>query len=284
MESAPGVKRFDKDMPEVQVEPNEDTGFIDFDRHQAGVFDGMGGHAAGEVAASIAYTVVERELKSLSKDATEDSAKMAIFKALNLAHEAVAEKARESANNMGTTAAVSIVVPTEEGATLVFGWVGDSRVQLIRDGQAEILTLDDAGWHAEFKVPLHERMRQQDIQAYISSEDDLPFDAEPNMLVKDPSISQHLGQRDFLRRAKKINVHIGSVPLKDGDTVLITSDGIHDPLELPVIAKIVSQYPPKEAAEKLIEAARLTVIDKAPRAKDDDATAQVMKISLSGKP
>jgi serine/threonine protein phosphatase PrpC len=277
MATAPAVKRIEEQRP------NEDSGFIKPDLRQAAVFDGMGGHAAGQLASEIACKVVEGELKTLSPQADENEVRRALFKALNLAHIAVAEKAKELKNNMGTTAAVGIVIPQGEEALLVMGWVGDSRVQLIRAGQAEILTLDDAGWHVEFKIPPHERRHQQDIQAYISSEDDLPFDAEPSMLIKDPSITQHLGMRDYMRQTAKINIHISVAPLWDGDLVLLTSDGIHDPVELPLIARIVSQYPPQVAARKLIEAARLTVIDDAPRAKDDDATAEVIRISLPKK-
>ena len=120
---------------------NEDNFFADVDR-AGGLFvvaDGMGGHAAGEIASEMAVSILARELKSLRRLA-DSTGPQAIADALKLANSAIYARtiAESDKHGMGTTASILIV---GDGRYLV-GQVGDSRVYLLRDGMLRQLTKD----------------------------------------------------------------------------------------------------------------------------------------------
>jgi protein phosphatase len=102
------------------------------------VADGMGGHAAGEVASAMAVQIIARELDDLSGPVEEAVGRM--DRALREANRAIFERtARESdKQGMGTTASVLVLA----GASYLIGQVGDSRVYRLREGQLEQLTRD----------------------------------------------------------------------------------------------------------------------------------------------
>ncbi len=120
---------------------NEDNFFADANATR-GVFivaDGMGGHAAGEVASEMVVQIVARELESL-RDPLESGAEEKVARALRHANEAVYERTIEEMDKqgMGTTASVLVL---GRGRYLV-GQVGDSRVYLLRDGVLSQVTKD----------------------------------------------------------------------------------------------------------------------------------------------
>jgi protein phosphatase len=102
------------------------------------VADGMGGHAAGEVASAMAVQIIARELDGLSAHAADAAERME--RALREANRAIFERtARESDKaGMGTTASVLVLA----GESYLIGQVGDSRVYRLRDGELEQLTRD----------------------------------------------------------------------------------------------------------------------------------------------
>jgi serine/threonine protein phosphatase PrpC len=101
------------------------------------VADGMGGHQAGEVASSIALSVVRSYIeKNIGLIPGEELVK----KAAEEANAAVHEKAVSSAkyHDMGTT----LTMMYREGDTLFFAHVGDSRAYVFRGGRLKRLTRD----------------------------------------------------------------------------------------------------------------------------------------------
>lgn len=119
---------------------NEDNYFADATRSR-GLFivaDGMGGHAAGEVASEMAVQIVSRELGDVREMTDAAAAKLA--SALKRANEAIFERTMSEVDKqgMGTTASVLLLL---DGRYLI-GQVGDSRVYLLRDGTLTQLTKD----------------------------------------------------------------------------------------------------------------------------------------------
>jgi len=102
------------------------------------VADGMGGHAAGEVASEMAVQTIEKELDGLRDldDSTGDRLDQALRKANRNIHERTITEVDKQ--GMGTTASVLIV----SGTRYMIGQVGDSRVYLLRDGALQQLTKD----------------------------------------------------------------------------------------------------------------------------------------------
>jgi protein phosphatase len=103
------------------------------------VADGMGGHAAGEVASEMAVQTLERELAAV-KDLADTGAAERITDALRLANRSIHDRTITEVDKqgMGTTASVLIV----SGSRYMIGQVGDSRVYLLRDGALHQLTKD----------------------------------------------------------------------------------------------------------------------------------------------
>src|SRR3990172_2513129 len=135
---------------EMVRDHNEDNAWVD----PAGTFfvvaDGMGGHAAGEVASAMAVEEVKRALEAARPQieafahAPGDEGRQALVQvledAVRRAHQAVYERGgRESdKRGMGTTLDVLLVA---DGEAFV-AHVGDSRTYLLRNGAAAQVTTD----------------------------------------------------------------------------------------------------------------------------------------------
>jgi serine/threonine protein phosphatase PrpC len=103
------------------------------------VADGMGGHAAGEVASEMAVQTVERELagvRNLDERASAERVKEALKKANRNIHDRTITEVDKQ--GMGTTASVLLLT----GSRYLIGQVGDSRVYLLRDGALTQITKD----------------------------------------------------------------------------------------------------------------------------------------------
>ncbi len=120
---------------------NEDNFTVD--RTEArGIFivaDGMGGHAAGEVASEMAVQIIQRELAGVT-DLEGDDVTALVVNTLRKANRAIHDRTLTEVDKqgMGTTASVLLV----SGAKYLIGQVGDSRVYLLRDGTLSQLTKD----------------------------------------------------------------------------------------------------------------------------------------------
>ena len=120
---------------------NQDASLVD--EPLFAVADGMGGHAAGEVASQVAIDALRR-----NAEATADG----LVHAIRVANRAVWEKsaAEPAMRGMGTTLCAIVLVPAaspgaegaDGGDTIVVANVGDSRVYLFHDGELEQITED----------------------------------------------------------------------------------------------------------------------------------------------
>jgi protein phosphatase len=111
---------------------NEDAFLIDEAIGLFVVADGMGGHAAGDVASSLAISAFR---KGLAGDAVAD--------AILAANRAVWQQSRAepAQSGMGTTL-TAMVRERNPGSSLIVGHVGDSRLYRLRNGTLEQLTRD----------------------------------------------------------------------------------------------------------------------------------------------
>jgi PPM family protein phosphatase len=182
------------------------------------VADGMGGHAAGEVAATIAVDHVGRTGRGAG---AED-----IVGAVGDANTAIRERgaARPGERGMGTTLTVALV--RDEALDVVH--VGDSRGYLVRDGRIARLT-DDHTLVAE----LHRRGALTDDEA----------ESHPHRNV----VTRALGAADSVTPD-----HV-RLPLRAGDVVVVCSDGLSDGVPDEDIARAVAGSATlAEAAEALV--------------------------------
>jgi protein phosphatase len=141
---------------------NEDNFAADADPER-GLFivaDGMGGHAAGEVASEMAVQIVRREMIDC-RDAAGQPAAKRLVESLVHANRAIHERTLSETDKqgMGTTASVLLLA----GDRYLIGQVGDSRVYLLRDGALRQVTKDhsyvqeqvDAGFLTQEQARYH---------------------------------------------------------------------------------------------------------------------------------
>ncbi|MGJ0512731.1 PP2C family protein-serine/threonine phosphatase [Methylocystis sp.] len=189
------------------------------------VADGMGGNAAGEVASALALEVVRRVYYSLDKIPSE--ALRAAFDAANRAIFDYAAKHPDCAG-MGTTCTALGV----RDSLLWLAHVGDSRAYLMRDGRLTQLS-DDQTLHAQL------------VRDGVMSPEDAGKGAGSNVIL------QALGTRLDVEPT----IWEG-LPLRQGDIVVLCSDGLTNLVSDARIAEAVSKNPPPVACRLLIDAAR----------------------------
>jgi len=108
----------------------------------SGVFivaDGMGGHAAGEVASEMAVQIVARSLDGVLGRSDEETAEV-IRKGIVEANSSIFQRTlvEQDKRGMGTTATALVI----NGERYMIGHVGDSRAYLFRDAQLLQITKD----------------------------------------------------------------------------------------------------------------------------------------------
>lgn len=216
---------------------NEDVVATDPSIGLYAVFDGMGGEAAGDVAAKIAadevVLCVRNGMSSLTGERRrpgEDRVTLvreAICAASRRVHAAAA--AIRSRRGMGTTVVAALISP--DGSTVI-AHVGDSRAYLARSGRLIRLTDD------------HTIVGQ---------------------LIKDGKITDEEARRNHWRHMllcsigqKPVPDEIGirHVELEGGDRLMLCSDGVHGEIRDPQIAEILARRgTADEAAGELLQAA-----------------------------
>ena len=118
---------------------NEDNYLMLSDRGIFIVADGMGGHAAGEVASEMAVRLISKELgmlRGLNDEQAGQRMRHAIINANNVIFERTLTE--HDKRGMGTTTTALILMPRR----FLIGQVGDSRAYLLRDGQFLQVTKD----------------------------------------------------------------------------------------------------------------------------------------------
>jgi len=103
------------------------------------VADGMGGHAAGEVASEMAVQIVARALLQLDSLIQPDAADRTA-QSLRDANRAIYDRmlAENDKQGMGTTASVLVLADDR----YLIGQIGDSRIYMLRDGALIQITKD----------------------------------------------------------------------------------------------------------------------------------------------
>ena len=219
---------------------NEDFAHVDPDHRFFVVADGMGGHAAGEVASEMAVDTVRQSLSGAAEqidafaaEAGEDGRKGLVTileTAVRDAHKAVYERgiAESDKQGMGTTLDVVLV----SGPEAFVAHVGDSRTYLIRDGRAAQITTD----HTVAEVLV--------IEGKLSLEE-AQISPLRTILVNAIGVAPDVG------------VEMAHVQLRKGDRLLLCSDGLHDyfPLEQE-LADQITNNDPETALSHLIELAK----------------------------
>jgi serine/threonine protein phosphatase PrpC len=214
---------------------NEDAMLVDPALGLYIVADGMGGHAAGEVASARAVEVVKQHLitnRSILKDLAKEATQANRAAAASLVEVAVQRACADiykmassdsSKRGMGTTF-VCLAIAGTKG---VIGHVGDSRVYLVRNGQCHRLTEDHTLISAQLK-------------AGTITKEQAATSQYRNVITRAVGIQESV-QVDTLL--------VDAVP---GDVFILCSDGLHGYLNDDEVASIVASTPLPELPERFV--------------------------------
>jgi len=202
-------------------ENNEDSGLIG--KHFLLVADGMGGHAAGELASSTTVAVLAQVDANREKLDNLEEKLIEIPKVITkeLKNAITKDSARAG---MGTTLTAAIL----EGENLKISQVGDSRAYLIRNKSITRLTKD-----------------QTYIQTLIDSREITEVEAKTH-----PQRSLLLQAIDGITESEPV---ITSTPVMNKDKLVICSDGLSNVVSDEEILEIINKYEYVGAVSALIE-------------------------------
>ena len=204
---------------------NEDNFLLDCAQGLFIVADGMGGHAAGEVASEMAVNIVSRELGSL-RGLPDGEAASRLRTAIRKANGAIFERtlAEHEKRGMGTTATVMVLFSRR----YMIGQVGDSRAYLLREGRLLQLTKD------------HSYVQEQ-VDAGLLTPEQARTHPYSNVITRCVGANEDVAP----------DVYFGN--LEQNDLVLLASDGLTGMLEDEQLAKILAtEDNPESAVNRMI--------------------------------
>lgn len=207
------------------------------------VADGMGAHAAGELASKLAVELIPHQYQKLRDSAPAVS----LHKAISEANAEIYRRGQANIEfrNMGTTCSVLTLLP--EGA--VVAHVGDSRVYQLRGEQLYQLTFD------------HSLVWEMQAAGEVTDET-----ARSGVIPKNV-ITRSLGPN--------ANVQIdleGPFPVRPGDRFLLCSDGLSGQITDEEIGALLRVLAPAEAAQMFVDLSNL-------RGGPDNITAIAVEIA-----
>ena len=209
------------------------------------VADGMGGHAAGEVASLQAISTLFKEYYASPSAEIIERVKEAIETANAEVHaQASLDQAKAG---MGTTLVAAVLQDDD----LYVANVGDSRAYLVREKSIEQITRD------------HSWVNEQ-VQAGIITEQEAREHLYRNIITRSLGTKPDV-DIDFFQRK-----------VQPGDVLVLCCDGLSNGVEDDEIARIVSATDPQEAAQALIDLANQ-------RGGPDNITTIVVKIGEAVK-
>lgn len=190
------------------------------------VADGMGGYNGGEIASKL---VVQAMIHRYLRGCFAPDKQATLKKGIQSAHLQVRKRSEghEDLGSMGSTLAALLLTPKKG----YLANVGDSRIYRIRDDQIEQISYDQS--------IVAELVRN----GLISEEEALKH---PQRSRLNMSISA---------KRETIEPFFLAFPIEAGDRFLLCSDGLWSVLPGQTILTEVLQYPPQEAADRLVKLA-----------------------------
>jgi protein phosphatase len=207
------------------------------------VADGMGAHAAGELASKLAADGISH----LYQKYTDVSPPEALARAIRATNSEIHRRGTASPDfhNMGTTCSSLLILP--QGA--VVAHIGDSRIYRLRGEKLEQLTFDHS------------------LQWELRASGQLPAGSDLSAVVPKNVITRSLGPNPTVQ----IDLE-GPFPVERGDVYLLCTDGLTGRVEDDELGPILSALPPEEAVRVLVDLANL-------RGGPDNITIVVVKVA-----
>ncbi len=209
--------------------------------HLLMVADGMGAHAAGELASKMACERVSHSYRKLLDRSPLDALRHAVVDANTTIHDR--GQANAEFQGMGTTCSVLVLLPR----AAIVAHVGDSRVYRLRRSKFDQLTFDHS---LVWEMTAAGQLPRGEVASFIPK----------NIITR--SLGPHAEVQVDLE---------GPLPIEPGDVYLLCSDGLSGQLKDEEIGAILSALSPQEAARALVDMANL-------RGGPDNITAVVARV------
>jgi serine/threonine protein phosphatase PrpC len=235
----------------------------------AGVIDGVGGYAGGEIAAALTKGVILKELETIETDLISQ-----LNRVFHLANEQIIEHKQGDLELMDMACVATLAVIDRQNNLLHYVHVGDTRLYLFRD-------------HSLIKIS-----RDQSFVGFLEDSGRLTEEAAMQH-PKRNQINQALG---LASRQGMTDAYFetGSSPFLPGDIILICSDGLTDMVDAALITVVLNG--PETLAvkgQRLVEEANraggkdnVTVVlaknDKAPAVYEMPKTDKAIKTQSAG--
>jgi len=269
---------------EQHPERNEDAYFV-LPSGIFGIFDGMGGRPGGEIASAFASTYCQGALGRIALTDVATTKEVLSRALLDADRGLIREYGKSSdTREIGATALLAALLwdKTASTGSLCTAHAGDCRAYVHRDGRMIFTTLD------------HSRVRTLNDQRLVQDE----VANEHYLLDVDPYSWPCIYERNLVTSClsadyshKQLQIDTNHVDVLPGDSILLSSDGIHDNLTTDEIATILTDA--RQPAWALVDAAQTRsreprevtreidgekYIDNYFRPKKDDMTAVVIRI------
>lgn len=190
---------------------NEDSYVMLSDRGMFVVADGMGGHAAGEIASAMAVSIITEGLESIRTRGDRSPADQ-LSEAIRKANEAIYARTlhEQDKRGMGTTATVMVLFSNR----YLIGQVGDSRAYLLRGDALYQITRD------------HSYVQEQ-VDAGLLTTDQARIHPYSNVITRCVGSNEDVVP----------DLYFGA--LEAGDILLLASDGLTGMLDDAELVKIL---------------------------------------------
>lgn len=202
------------------------------------VADGLGGHAAGEVASRLAVSTIAAFLQG--QEVSTD----ALDKAVTTAHQAVLDEQRKESADMKTTVAALWI---EDGAARS-AHVGDSRIYQFRDGKVIYQSMD------------HSQCQLEVLMGHITQEE-----------IRSSSIQNVLLRA--LGGGGNVKPDIAILDIQPGDLLLLCTDGFW---ELILEQEMIRCACGASSAREWLERMRAIVTDRQSLESDNHTAVAIM--------
>ncbi len=188
------------------------------------VADGMGGHAAGEVASEIAVDTVS----NLYYQEDSNDVAVSLLRAIRRANASIHQRAAENLlrTGMGTTCVAAVL----RGNMAYIANVGDSRAYLLRGNQVKQISQDHS-WVAE------------QVRAGLLTDEQARTHAQRNVITR------------CLGTQAEVDVDVFHEELQEGDSLVLCTDGLSGLVNDEELLRIVDQFVPQESVYHLVERA-----------------------------
>lgn len=234
---------------------NEDAFLVNEELSLVVVADGMGGHAGGQHASSLAVNTVEEMIGELAMPTRADGGhvdpvdtlRAGIDEAVRLAGRRIHGWAVEHPEfrGMGTTVVVALL----HGGNAYIAHVGDSRMYLLRDGTIEQITDDHS-------------VVAQSIRDGVLTEEQARSHRMRNVITRALGVNAEV----------EVDVQVRAV--RRNDRLLLCTDGLSGKVEPDELRSLVERHEPSEALRQLVGLA-------CARGGEDNITAVVLRVGGS---